>query len=75
MGRVHALQVTNLKETNMEIRMLASVSSAARAFDLRCEVREKMIAFVQERYPEALPRVRTDRPDRLDAGEGQTAAH
>ena len=74
-GRVLALQVTNLKETNMEIRMLASASSAARAFDRRCEVREKMIAFVQERYPEALPRVRTDRPDRLDAGEGQTAAH
>jgi small-conductance mechanosensitive channel len=45
-GRVLALQVTDLKESTMEIRMLVSASSAARAFDLRCEVREKMIAYV-----------------------------
>jgi hypothetical protein len=29
----------------------------------RCEVREKMIAFVQQSYPEALPRIRTDLHD------------
>jgi DNA-binding helix-hairpin-helix protein with protein kinase domain len=37
----------------MEIRMRVSASTAPRTFDLRCEVREKMIAFVQQRYPEA----------------------
>jgi hypothetical protein len=44
---------------------------------LRCEIREKMIAFVQQRYPDALPRVRTDLSDqRAEArGDGQTAAH
>jgi small-conductance mechanosensitive channel len=59
-GRVVALQVTDFKESTMEIRMLVSASTAPRTFDLRCEVREKMIAFVQQRYPEALPRIRTD---------------
>jgi hypothetical protein len=44
---------------------------------VRCEIREKMIAFVQQRYPDALPRVRTDPSDRRAAaqGDGQTAAH
>jgi hypothetical protein len=44
---------------------------------VRCEIREKMIAFVQQRYPDVLPRVRTDPSDRRAAarGDGQTAAH
>ena len=76
-GRVIALQVTDLKESTMEIRMLASASNSGRAFELRCEIREKMITFVQQRYPDALPRVRTDLSDqRAEArGDGQTAAH
>ena len=76
-GRVQVLQVTDLKESTMEIRMLASASNSGRAFELRCEIREKMIAFVQQRYPDALPRVRTDPSDRRAAaqGDGQTAAH
>jgi len=62
-GRVVALQVTDFKETTMEIRMLVSASTAPRTFDLRCEVREKMIAYVQKRHPEALPHTRTERLD------------
>jgi small-conductance mechanosensitive channel len=57
--RVVNLQVTNFKESTTEIRMLVSASTAGKTFDLRCEVREKMIGFIQKRHPEALPRVRT----------------
>jgi hypothetical protein len=64
---------TDLKESTMEIRMLVSASSAARAFDLRCEVREKMIAYVQQRHPQALPRVRTDLSDRRAGPDGASA--
>ena len=46
----------------MEIRLLVSARSAPRTFDLRCEVREKMIAFLQSEYPFALPRTRVDSP-------------
>ena len=59
-GKVVALQVTDFKETVMELRMLVSASNSGRAFNLRCEVRERMIAFVQETYPAALPRLRTE---------------
>ena len=59
-GRVVALQVTDFKENTMEIRMLVSASNSGHTFDLRCEVRERMIGFIQERYPHALPRLRAD---------------
>jgi hypothetical protein len=37
---------------------VASAADAASAWDLRCEIREKLIAFLQERHPGALPRMR-----------------
>jgi small-conductance mechanosensitive channel len=74
-GRVVALQVTDFKESTMEIRMLVSAGTAPRTFDLRCEVREKMIAFVQQRYPEALPRVRTDLHDERSRPRVKTMAN
>lgn len=57
-GKVCALQVTNLKEHTMEIRCLISTSSSSDNFDLCCMIREQMMAFVQEKYPEAFPRAR-----------------
>jgi small-conductance mechanosensitive channel len=57
---VVALQVTDLTERTMQIRCLASARNAPTAFDLRCEVREKMIAFLKAEYPDALPRDRAD---------------
>jgi len=42
----------------MEIRILVSASNSGRTFDLRCEVREKLIDFIQREYPAALPRMR-----------------
>jgi hypothetical protein len=42
----------------MEIRALMSAPDASIAWDLRCEVREKLIDFIQKRYPDSLPKVR-----------------
>ena len=39
-------------------RALVSATDASKAWDLRCEVREKLIAFVQENHPDCLPRLR-----------------
>lgn len=58
--RVVNVQVTDFRESVMEVRILVSANNAGRTFDLRCEVREKIIAFLQETYPAALPRVRTE---------------
>ncbi|MEW6017232.1 MAG: mechanosensitive ion channel domain-containing protein [Pseudomonadota bacterium] len=57
-GQVVNLAVTDLTERTMQVRCLISGRNAGQTFDLRCEVREKMIAFLQAELPEALPRDR-----------------
>jgi small-conductance mechanosensitive channel len=59
-GQVVNLQVSDAKEETIELRILASASDSSRAWDLRCEVREKLIAFVQAEYPQCLPRQRPE---------------
>ena len=56
--RVFAVQVTDLKERSVEIRVLMSAADAGSMFDLRCQMRETLIAFLAERYPKALPQSR-----------------
>ncbi|RWX78978.1 mechanosensitive ion channel [Neorhizobium lilium] len=58
--RVVAVQVTDFRETTMEVRILASANNAPKVFDLRCEIREKLIEFIQREYRHGLPRVRTE---------------
>jgi small-conductance mechanosensitive channel len=57
-GQVVNMQVTDFKQDTMEVRMLVSARNAGQAFDLRCEVREKMIAWLQSEHPDSLPRRR-----------------
>ena len=56
--KVSVLQVTDAKERSIEVRALMSARDAGTAWDLRCEVREKLIEFVQRSHPESLPRLR-----------------
>lgn len=70
-GKVNVLHVTDSKERTLEIRALASAADASAAWDLRCEVREKLVGFLQRNYPESLPRLRGDIETRMataDAG-------
>lgn len=53
--KVSVVQVTELKERTVEIRILASAASAPVAFDLRCEIREQLLNWLREAHPEALP--------------------
>ncbi len=57
-GKVNVLQVTDSRERTLELRALASAVDAPTAWDLRCEVREKLVVFLQRNYPESLPRLR-----------------
>lgn len=57
-GRVALIHVTDAKERTLELRVLVSAADASTAFELRCEVREKLIAFIQANYPECLPKTR-----------------
>ncbi|HSI39758.1 MAG TPA: mechanosensitive ion channel domain-containing protein [Xanthobacteraceae bacterium] len=58
--KVVNVQVTDFRESVMEVRILVSASNSGRTFDIRCEVREKLIAFLQQAYPAALPRLRAE---------------
>jgi small-conductance mechanosensitive channel len=59
-GKVWGLQVTNASDRTVELRALMSAPDSSQAWDLRCHVREALIRFLQERYPESLPRLRTE---------------
>ncbi len=64
-GKVWNLQVTNASERTIEMRALMSASNSEKAWDLRCFVREQLLRFLQEEYPESLPRVRAEIHDGL----------
>jgi len=59
-GKVCVLQVTNTSERTVELRALVSAADASAAWSLRCEVREKLVDFIQKNYPEALPKLRAE---------------
>lgn len=59
-GQVAVLQVTEARERTLELRALVSAASSPKAWDLRCQIRERMIGFIQSEYPEALPKYRAE---------------
>ncbi len=59
-GNVWSLQVTNATERTVELRALMSAADSATSWNLRCHVRENLIRFLKERYPQSLPKIRTE---------------
>ncbi|HET7633256.1 MAG TPA: hypothetical protein VFK51_00885 [Burkholderiales bacterium] len=69
LGSVCVLQVSDAKEYTIELRALADAKDAGTAWDLRCYLRENLIRFLQQRYPQSLPRMRAE----IQAAAGATA--
>lgn len=63
-GKVNGLQVTNATENGMELRALMSSNDSSSSWDLRVYVRENLIKFIQQHYPESLPRTRVSMQDK-----------
>ena len=59
-GKVSGLQVTNANEKTIELRALMSAEDSPTAWNLRCEVREKLINFFQREFPGNLPKARIE---------------
>ena len=57
-GDVANLQVTDTRDYTIEIRILVSAANSPAAWDLRCEMREKILSFIQAEHPLALPKRR-----------------
>jgi len=64
-GRAFNVQVTNTNELYKEIRILLSSSDASKNWDLRTEVREKVIDFIQANYPDCFAKVRLNHNNKL----------
>ena len=59
-GRLRSILVTDAKENTLQVRAMASAADGDQAWFLRCELREKLVDFVQKNYPESLPRLRAE---------------
>jgi small-conductance mechanosensitive channel len=59
-GQVVNVQVSDAKERTIEVRVLATAGNSSKAWDLRCEVREKLLDFIRREMPEALLRYRDE---------------
>jgi small-conductance mechanosensitive channel len=69
-GRDWVLQVVDTTPSTLVVRGLMSSVDATSNWDLRCEVREKLLAFLQQRYPRSLPKIRAD----VSIGDGRLDA-
>jgi small-conductance mechanosensitive channel len=54
------LQVTDSSDRAMQIRVLATAADSSASWDLRCDIRERLLAFIQHNYPDCLPRLRAE---------------
>jgi small-conductance mechanosensitive channel len=59
-GKVWGVQVTDTTERSMQVRTIMSAPDSSSAWDLRCEVREKLIEFIRTKHPDAFPRFRAE---------------
>ena len=71
-GGVSVLQLIDTSADTIQLRGLMSARNAPRAWDLRCEIREKMVAWLQANHPTALPLVRAEvLPDAEEGKKGK----
>jgi len=66
-GRVCVLQVVETNDKAMQLRALVSSSNSSKSWDLRCIVREGLIAFVNREFNQYLPRLRGELESELRA--------
>ncbi|MBO0937836.1 mechanosensitive ion channel [Fibrella sp. HMF5335] len=53
-----AVQITDTTPTTAVVRVLVSSNDAPSNFDLRCHLREELIKFLRDEYPQSLPQTR-----------------
>ena len=58
-GKVAVIQVTDATDRTIEIRALVSARTSPEAWDLRCDVRERLVSWIRDTHPDSLPQVRS----------------
>ena len=69
-GQVCGLQVTGASERSLELRALVSARDSSALWDLRCDVREHLAAYLRDVLPGSLPRTRAE-----VSGDREALAH
>lgn len=59
-GLSESVQVVEAGSSGQQVRFVMSAEDSSRLWDLRCEIREGIIAFMRSEYPQHLPRVREE---------------
>jgi small-conductance mechanosensitive channel len=59
-GRECGLQVIDATGSMIRVRALVSAQDSSAQWQLRCQVRERLVGWLQQQHPAALPRVRTE---------------
>ena len=54
------MQITEADHRGMTLRLLCTAADASAAWELRCDLREALIGWLNENHPESLPRVRAE---------------
>jgi small-conductance mechanosensitive channel len=67
-GRVCIAQVTDAGESTLQVRLLVSARNSGDLFDLRCVVRERLVAWLRHAHPDALPVQRVELSRTAGAG-------
>jgi small-conductance mechanosensitive channel len=67
-GRFWNVQITDADDRSMTLRVLCTAADASRAWNLRCAVRERLITWLQQAYPESLPRLRASVDNQGEVG-------
>jgi small-conductance mechanosensitive channel len=67
-GRTAVMQVTEARADAIELRALVSAQDAGETFDLRCDIRETILAHIRDTQPEALPRKRMEWVETRESG-------
>jgi small-conductance mechanosensitive channel len=73
-NRVGVLQVTDAIHGYVRVRMLVSAPNAGALFDLRCNVREGVVAWLQRTEAGALPRRRIEHSHGLEVSAPEVSA-
>jgi hypothetical protein len=60
--RVCTVQVEDASEGAISVRILVSAAHPQRLWDLRCRVREDMLAWLAREYPQYIPPMRAVEP-------------
>lgn len=73
-GRVKHMQVTDLTRDAIEIRFLVTAKDSPTLYDLRCDIREALIQWLAEAYPDAIVRQRLATVSPVEINSGPSGA-